>query len=178
MKDTSSSRKQSHTTNIISISTRTDSSKAIGIPFYRGAIEPIPGDTPELRGNVMFTHYFANADHSFHLQTHIQIDMSNDFVVVTSSDKKRFKFVIMWFAVELIESLLRNYGALYTLGILPCRNYYHLLRQRSSFTKNAVYSQFTVKTKHNRSFIMGLERGSCGGYYYIRFLPRKSEIRI
>jgi hypothetical protein len=37
--------------------------------FYRGAKEPIPGDAPEPRGNVVSTHYFVDADHAGNLIT-------------------------------------------------------------------------------------------------------------
>ena len=32
--------------------------------FYRDAKEPIPGDAPEPRGNVVTTHCFVDADHA------------------------------------------------------------------------------------------------------------------
>ena len=32
--------------------------------FYRGAKEPIPGDMPEARVNVVSTHRFVDADHA------------------------------------------------------------------------------------------------------------------
>jgi hypothetical protein len=38
--------------------------------FFQGAAEPIPGDAPEPRGNLVSTHCFVNANHAGNLITY------------------------------------------------------------------------------------------------------------
>jgi hypothetical protein len=38
--------------------------------FYQGAVEPIPGDTPEPHGNLVSTHCFVDADHAGNVVAH------------------------------------------------------------------------------------------------------------
>jgi hypothetical protein len=93
--------------------------------FYRGAKEPVPGDAPEPRGNVVTTHCFVDADHAGNRitrrsQTGILIFVNRAPTIwyskgQTTVETSTFgsEFVAMRIAVELTEALrykLRMFG--------------------------------------------------------------------
>jgi hypothetical protein len=125
--------------------------------FYRDAKEPIPGDAPEPRVNVVSTHCFVDADHAGNRvtrrsQTGILIFVNRAPTIwyskgQTTVETSTFgsEFVAMRIAVELTEALrykLRMFG----IPILGPTNVYC---DNEAVTKNAIYPESTLKKKHN-----------------------------
>jgi hypothetical protein len=125
--------------------------------FYRGAKEPIPGDAPEPRGNVVSTHCFVDADHAGNLvtrrsQTGILLFVNRAPIIWYSKRQNTVEtstfgseFVAMRIAVELTESLrykLRMFG----IPIIGPTNVYC---DNEAVTKNAIHPESTLKKKHN-----------------------------
>jgi hypothetical protein len=125
--------------------------------FYRGAKEPIPGDAPPPRGNVVSTHCFVDADHAGNLvtrrsQTGILLFVNRAPIIWYSKRQNTVEtstfgseFVAMRIAVELIESLrykLRMFG-------IPIDGPTNVYCDNEAVTKNAIYPESTLKKKHN-----------------------------
>jgi hypothetical protein len=125
--------------------------------FYRGAKEPIPGDAPAPRGNIVSTHCFVDADHAGNLvtrrsQTGILLFVNRAPIVWYSKRQNTVEtstfgseFVAMRIAVELIESLrykLRMFG-------IPIDGPTNVYCDNEAVTKNVIYPESTLKKKHN-----------------------------
>jgi hypothetical protein len=125
--------------------------------FYRDAAEPIPGDAPEPRGNVVSTHCFVDADHAGNRvtrrsQTGILLFICRAVVLWYSKRQNTVEtstfgseFVAMRIAVELIEALrykLRMFG-------VPLDGPTNVFCDNEAVTKNAIYPESTLKKKHN-----------------------------
>jgi hypothetical protein len=125
--------------------------------FYRGAKEPIPGDAPEPRGNVVSTHCFVDADHAANLltrrsQTGILLFLNRAPIIWYSKRQNTVEtstfgseFVAMRVAVELIESLrykLRMFG-------IPIDGPTNVYCDNEAVTKNTIFPESTLKKKHN-----------------------------
>jgi hypothetical protein len=125
--------------------------------FYRGAKEPIPGDAPEPRGNVVSTHCFVDADHAGNLvtrrsQTGILLFVNRAPIIWYSKRQNTVEtstfgseFVAMRIAVELIESLrykLRMFG-------IPIEGPTNVYCDNEAVTKNTTIPESTLKKKHN-----------------------------
>ena len=125
--------------------------------FYRDAKEPIPGDAPEARGNVVSTHCFVDADHAGNRvtrrsQSGILLFVNRAPVLWYSKRQNTVEtstfgseFVAMRIAVELIEALrykLRMFG-------VPIEGPTNVYCDNEAVTKNAIYPESTLKKKHN-----------------------------
>jgi hypothetical protein len=125
--------------------------------FYRGAKEPIPGDAPEPRGNVVSTHCFVDADHAGNRvtrrsQSGILLFVNRAPVIWYSKRQNTVEtstfgseFVAMRVAVELVESLrykLRMFG-------VPIEGPTNVFCDNEAVTKNAIFPESTLKKKHN-----------------------------
>ena len=125
--------------------------------FYRGAKEPIPGDAPEPRGNVVSTHCFVDADHAGNRvtrrsQTGILIFINRAVTIwyskgQTTVETSTFgsEFVAMRIAVELVEALrykLRMFG-------VPIEGPTNVFCDNEAVTKNSIFPESTLKKKHN-----------------------------
>jgi hypothetical protein len=125
--------------------------------FYRGATEPIPGDAPEPRGNLVSTHCFVDADHAGNLitrrsQSGILLFVNRAPILWYSKKQNTVKtstfcseFVAMRIAVELIESLwykLRMFG-------IPIEGPTNIYCDNQSVVTNASQPESTLKKKHN-----------------------------
>ena len=125
--------------------------------FYRGAKEPIPGDAPEPRGNVVSTHCFVDADHAGNRvtrrsQSGILLFVNRAPVIWYSKRQNTVEtstfgseFVAMRIAVELVESLrykLRMFG-------VPIEGPTNVFCDNEAVTKNAIFPESTLKKKHN-----------------------------
>ena len=125
--------------------------------FYRGAKEPIPGDMPEARGNVVSTHCFVDADHAGNhvtrrSQTGILLFVNRAPVVWYSKRQNTVetstfgsKFVAMRISVELVEALrykLRMFG-------IPIEGPTNIFCDNEAVTKNTIFPESTLKKKHN-----------------------------
>ena len=125
--------------------------------FYRGAKEPIPGDAPVARGNIVSTHCFVDADHAGNRvtrrsQSGILLFVCRAVVLWFSKRQNTVEtstfgseFVAMRIAVELIEALrykLRMFG-------VPIDGPTNVFCDNEAVTKNAIYPESTLKKKHN-----------------------------
>jgi hypothetical protein len=125
--------------------------------FYRGAKEPIPGDAPEPRGNVVSTHCFVDADHAGNLvtrrsQSGILLFVNRAPIIWYSKRQNTVEtstfgseFVALRIAVELIESLrykLRMFG-------IPIDGPTNVYCDNEAVTKNTIFPESTLKKKHN-----------------------------
>jgi hypothetical protein len=125
--------------------------------FYRGAAEPIPGDAPEPRGNLVSTHCFVDADHAGNLitrrsQSGILLFVNRAPILWYSKKQNTVEtstfgseFVAMRIAVELIESLrykLRMFG-------IPIDGPTNVYCDNEAVTKNSIFPESTLKKKHN-----------------------------
>ena len=125
--------------------------------FYRGAKEPIPGDAPEPRGNVVSTHCFVDADHAGNRvtrrsQSGILLFVNRAPVIWYSKRQNTVEtstfgseFVAMRISVELIEALrykLRMFGA-------PIEGPTNVFCDNEAVTKNSIFPESTLKKKHN-----------------------------
>jgi hypothetical protein len=125
--------------------------------FYRGVKEPIPGDAPEPRGNLVSTHCFVDADHAGNLitrrsQSGILLFVNRAPILWYSKKQNTVEtstfgseFVAMRIAVELIESLrykLRMFG-------IPIDGPTNVYCDNEAVTKNAIFPESTLKKKHN-----------------------------
>jgi hypothetical protein len=125
--------------------------------FYRGAKEPIPGDAPEPRGNVVSTHCFVDADHAGNRvtrrsQSGILLFVNRAPVIWYSKRQNTVEtstfgseFVAMRIAVELTEALrykLRMFG-------VPIEGPTNVFCDNEAVTKNAIFPESTLKKKHN-----------------------------
>jgi hypothetical protein len=125
--------------------------------FYRGAQEPIPGDAPEPRGNVVSTHCFVDADHAGNRvtrrsQSGILLFINTAPILWFSKRQNTVEtstfgseFVAMRIAVELIEAMrykLRMFG-------VPIEGATNVFCDNEAVTKNAIYPESTLKKKHN-----------------------------
>ena len=125
--------------------------------FYRGAKEPIPGDAPEPRGNVVSTHCFVDADHAGNRvtrrsQSGILLFVNRAPVIWYSKRQNTVEtstfgseFVAMRIAVELTEALrykLRMFG-------VPLEGPTNVFCDNEAVTKNAIFPESTLKKKHN-----------------------------
>jgi hypothetical protein len=125
--------------------------------FYRGAKEPIPGDAPEPRGNIVSTHCFVDADHAGNLitrrsQTGILLFLNRAPIIWYSKRQNTVEtstfgseFVALRIAVELIESLrykLRMFG-------IPIDGPTNVFCDNEAVTKNTIFPESTLKKKHN-----------------------------
>jgi hypothetical protein len=125
--------------------------------FYQGAKEPIPGDAPEPRGNVVSTHCFVDADHAgnlvtCHSQSGILLFVNRAPIIWYSKCQNTVKtstfgseFVALLIAVELIESLQyksRMFG-------IPIDGPTNVCCDNEAVTKNTIYPKSTLKKKHN-----------------------------
>ena len=125
--------------------------------FYRGAKEPIPGDAPEPRGNVVSTHCFVDADHAGNRvtrrsQSGILLFVNRAPAIWYSKSQNTVEtstfgseFVAMRIAVELVESLrykLRMFG-------VPIEGPTNVFCDNEAVTKNVINPESTLKKKHN-----------------------------
>ena len=125
--------------------------------FYRGEAEPIPGDMPEPRGNVVSTHCYVDADHagnrvSRRSQTGVLIFVCKAIIMWYSKRQNTVEtstfgseFVAMRIAVELIEALrykLRMFG-------VPIEGPTNVFCDNEAVTKNARVPESTLNKKHN-----------------------------
>ena len=125
--------------------------------FYRGAKEPIPGDAPEPRGNVVSTHCFVDADHAGNRvtrrsQTGILLFLNRAPIIWYSKRQNTVEtstfgseFVALRIAVELTEALrykLRMFG-------IPIEGPTNVYCDNEAVTKNAIHPESTLKKKHN-----------------------------
>jgi hypothetical protein len=125
--------------------------------FYQGAKEPIPGDAPEPRGNVVSTHCFVDADHVGNIvtrrsQSSILLFVNRAPIIWYSKRQSTVEtstfgseFVALHIAVELIESLQYK---LCMFGI-PIDGSTNVYCDNEAATKNAIYPESTLKKKHN-----------------------------
>ena len=125
--------------------------------FYRDATEPIPGDAPEPRGNVVSTHCFVDADHAGNRvtrrsQTGVLIFICRAIIMWYSKRQNTVEtstfgseFIAMRIAVELIEALrykLRMFG-------IPIDGPTNVFCDNEAVTKNARLPESTLTKKHN-----------------------------
>ena len=125
--------------------------------FYQGAKEPIPGDAPELHGNVVSTHCFVDVDHVGNLvtccsRTGILIFVNRAPIIWYSKCQNTVKtstfgskFVAMRIAVELIEAL---HYKLCMFGI-PIEGPTNVYCDNEAVTKNTTIPESMLKKKHN-----------------------------
>ncbi len=138
--------------------------------FYRGAKEPIPGDAPEPRGNVVLTHCFVDADHAGNRvtrrsQSGILLFVNRAPVIWYSKRQNTVEtstfgseFVAMNIAVELIEALrykLRMFG-------VPIEGPTNVFCDNEAVTKNAIFPESTLK-KETQCDRVSSNKGSGGG---------------
>jgi hypothetical protein len=126
--------------------------------FSRGAKEPIPGDMPETRGNVVSTHCFVDADHAGNRitrrsQTSILLFVNRAPVVWYSKRQNVVKtstfgseFIAMRISVELVEALC--YYKLRMFGI-PIEGPTNVFCDNEAVTKNTIFPESTLKKTHN-----------------------------
>ena len=125
--------------------------------FYCGAKEPIPGDAPEPRGNVVSTLCFVDADHAGNReicrsQSGILLFVNRAPVIWYSKWQNTVEtstfgseFMAMRIAVELLESLrykLRMFG-------VPIEGPTNVFCDNEAVTKKAIFPEPTLKKKHN-----------------------------
>jgi hypothetical protein len=125
--------------------------------FYREAKEPIPGDAPEPRGNLVSTHCFVDAVHAGNRvtrrsQTGILIFINMAAAIwyskgQTTVETSTFgsEFVAMRIAVELVEALrykLRMFG-------ISIEGPTNVFCNNEALTNNSVFPESTLKKKHN-----------------------------
>jgi hypothetical protein len=124
--------------------------------FYQGAMERIPGDAAEPRGNlVSTTHCFVDSDHADNLITHRSqsgiLLFVNQAPILWYSRKQNKtstfggEFVAMGIAVELIESLRYK---LCMFGI-PIDGPTNVYCDNEAVMKTAFFPESTLKKKHN-----------------------------
>ena len=126
--------------------------------LYRDAKEPVPGDAPEARGNMVSTHCFVDADHAGNRvtrrsQSGILLFVNRAPITWYSSKRQNTvetstfgsEFVAMRIAVELIEAMrykLRMFG-------IPIEGATNVFCDNEAVTKNVIFPESTLKKKHN-----------------------------
>ena len=127
-----------------------DLNAMIGLIFYRGAKESIPGDAPEPRGNIVSTHYFVDADHAGNRiprrsQTGILLFCSCAPIQWYSKRQNTAEtstfgseFVAMRITVELIEALrYKPFGN-------PIAGPTNVFCDNEAVTKNTIHPESTL----------------------------------
>lgn len=117
--------------------------------------EPIPGNAPGARGNIVSTHCFIDADHPGNRvtrQSQLGILLFVNRATVlwygkrpnTVEETSTFgnEFVVMHIAVEIIEAALRYKLRIFVVPIEGPTNVYC---NNKAVTKNAIYPESTVK---------------------------------
>ena len=125
--------------------------------FYRDAVEPVPGDLPKPRGNIVSTHCFVDADHAANRatrrsQTGMLIFVNRAPIIWYSKRQNTVEtstfgseLIALKAAVETIQALrfkLRSFG-------IPIEGATNIFCDNEAVTKATRTPESTLSKKHN-----------------------------